>query len=84
VNLQLGVMSATASNPATAVSSQTTMVCTRQAGKRAIRDFAVAMAGLVYLSMVLFLNLNSPFFGVLVIVLAGYEILEPRSGRRAK
>jgi len=44
-------------------------------------DWAIWIAGAVYLAMVLFLNLYSPAFGVVLIVLAGYEVVEPRCRR---
>ena len=45
--------------------------------KRAIWDLAIGIAGLVYLGMVLFVDVYSPLFGLVVIVLAGYEVLRP-------
>jgi len=45
--------------------------------KRAIWDLAIGIAGLVYLGMVLFVDVYSPLFGLVVIVLAGYEVLGP-------
>jgi len=45
--------------------------------KRAIWDLAIGVAGLVYLGMVLFVDVYSPVFGVVVILLAGYEVLGP-------
>jgi len=39
---------------------------------------------LVYMGLVSFVNLDSPLFGMLLIVLAGYELLERRSRRRAR
>jgi len=50
--------------------------------KRAVWDLAVGAAGLIYLGVVLFLDLYSPVFGLVLIVLAGYEILEPRWCKR--
>ena len=44
-------------------------------------DWAIWIAGAVYLAMVLFLNLYSPAFGVVLIILAGYEVIEPRFRR---
>lgn len=49
--------------------------------KRAMWDWAIWIAGAVYLAMVLFLNLYSPAFGVVLIILAGYEVIEPRFRR---
>jgi hypothetical protein len=50
--------------------------------RRAIWDLAIGIAGLIYLVMVLFVDVYSPVFGVMLIVLAGYEVLEPRCGKR--
>lgn len=50
--------------------------------KRAIWDLAIGIAGLVYLVMVLFVDYYSPVFGVVLVVLAAYEVLEPRCGKR--
>jgi len=50
--------------------------------KSAIRDLVIGIAGLCYLGVVLFMNLYSPAFGLILIVLAAYEILEPRCGKR--
>lgn len=50
--------------------------------KRAIWDCVIGIAGLIYLGMVLVENLYSPVFGLLWVVLAAYEILEPRCGKR--
>jgi uncharacterized membrane protein YfcA len=38
----------------------------------------------VYLALVLIANLSSPLFGLLLIVLAGYELLEPRRHKRRR
>ncbi len=50
--------------------------------KRAIWDCAIGIAVLIYLGVVLCVNLYSPLFGLVLIVLAAYEILEPRCGKR--
>ena len=50
--------------------------------KRAIWDLVLGIAGLTYLGVVLFLNLYSPAFGLVLIVLAAYELLEPHCGKR--
>jgi hypothetical protein len=50
--------------------------------KRAIWDCAIGLAALIYLGAVLCVNLYSPEFGLILIVLAAYEILEPRCGQR--
>jgi hypothetical protein len=50
-----------------------------------IWDLTIWCAGLVYLVLVLFVNLDSPLFGLLLIVVAGYQLLEPhrhKCGRR--
>lgn len=50
-----------------------------------IWDLTIWGAGLVYLVLVLFMNLDSPLFGLLLIVVAAYGLLEPhrhRGGRR--
>lgn len=46
--------------------------------KRMFRDVTICGAGLVYLALVLFVNLDSPLFGVLLIALAGYGLWERR------
>ena len=53
-------------------------------GKRTVWDLTICAAALVYLSSVLFLNLDSPVFGLLLIVLASYQLLEPHCRRRAR
>jgi hypothetical protein len=53
-------------------------------GKRAFRDLAICGAGLVYLALVLFVNLDSPILGMLLIVLAGYELVGPHRHRRGR
>ena len=50
-------------------------------GKRAIWDLAIVIAGLIYLVMVLFVDVYSPVFGLVVIVLAGYEVIGPHRWR---
>jgi hypothetical protein len=52
--------------------------------KRALWDFTIWGAGLVYLALALCENLESPFFGLLLIVLASYKLLEPHRRRRAR
>jgi hypothetical protein len=47
-----------------------------------IWDLAIWSAGLVYLALVLFVNVDSPVFGLVLIILAGYELLRPRRRRR--
>jgi len=57
----------------------------RQEGhRRAVRDLTVCGAGLVYLALVLFVNLDSPLLGLLWIAMAGYQLVEPhrRKGSR--
>jgi len=53
-------------------------------GKRAFWDLTIWGAGLVYMALVLFLNLDSPLFGLLLIVLAAYELLEPHRHKRGR
>jgi hypothetical protein len=53
----------------------------RSANKRAIWDCVIGIAGLTYLGMALVANLSSPVFGLVWVVLAAYEILEPRCGK---
>jgi hypothetical protein len=48
------------------------------AKKRAFWDLTICGAGLVYIALVLFINLDSPLFGILLIALAGYELLNRR------
>jgi hypothetical protein len=36
------------------------------------------------MALVLFVNLDSPFFGLLLIVLAAYALLEPRRHKRGR
>ncbi|HYW41540.1 MAG TPA: hypothetical protein VE959_01705 [Bryobacteraceae bacterium] len=50
--------------------------------KRAIWDLAIGVAGLIYLDAVLFGSVYSPAFGLVLAVLAAYEVLEPRCGKR--
>ena len=54
------------------------------AGKRTFWDLTIWGAGVVYLALVLIANLSSPLFGLLLIVLAGYELLEPRRHKRRR
>jgi hypothetical protein len=50
--------------------------------KRAFWDLTICGAGLIYVALVLFVNLDSPLFGMVLIGLAGYELLDRR--RQAK
>ena len=45
-------------------------------------DWVIWIAGLIYLALVLALNLYSPALGVGLIVVAAYEVIEPRCRRR--
>jgi len=54
----------------------------RTTNTRAIWHLAIGIAGLIYLGVVLFADLYSPVFGVVLIVLAGYEVLGPHCRRR--
>jgi uncharacterized membrane protein YfcA len=49
-----------------------------------IWDLTIWCAGLVYLVLVLFANLDSPLFGLLLIVLAAYQLLEPHRHTRGR
>jgi hypothetical protein len=55
----------------------------RATSKRTIWDCVIGIAVLIYLSVVLCVNLYSPAFGLILIVLAAYEILEPHCGKRS-
>ena len=48
------------------------------AGKRAFWDFTICGAGLVYVGLALFVNLDSPIFALVLIVLAGYQLVGGR------
>jgi hypothetical protein len=54
----------------------------RTTSKRAIWGLAIGIAGLIYLVMVLFIDYYSPLFGLVLIVLAAYEVVEPRCAKR--
>jgi len=47
-------------------------------------DLTIWGAGLVYLVLVLFVNLDSPLFGLLLIISAAYQLLEPHRHRRGR
>lgn len=53
----------------------------RQGGKRGSRDLTIALAGLVYLGMVLFADWSSPLLGIMLIAFAGYELFARRGGK---
>ena len=55
----------------------------RTTNKRFIWDCVIGIAVLIYLSVVLCMNMYSPAFGLILIVLAAYEILEPHCGKRS-
>ena len=55
----------------------------RTTSKRISWDCVIGIAVLIYLSVVLCVNLYSPAFGLILIVLAAYEILEPSCGKRS-
>jgi hypothetical protein len=55
----------------------------RTTNKRFIWDCVIGIAVLIYLSVVLCMNLYSPAFGLILIVLAAYEMLEPHCGKRS-
>jgi hypothetical protein len=46
--------------------------------RRIFRDVTICGAGLVYLALVLFVNLDSPLFGIVLIALAGYGLWDRR------
>jgi hypothetical protein len=46
--------------------------------KRAFWDLTICGAGLVYVALALFVNLDSPLFELVLIVLAAYELLNRR------
>jgi len=77
-------MNSGGSRPVVAVrlNARAANAATRRPGQRAIWDLAIGVAGLAYLAVVLFLGYYSPIFGVVLIVLAGYEVLEPHFRRR--
>lgn len=54
----------------------------RSTNKRILWHLAIGIAGLIYLGVVLFADLYSPVFGVVLIVLAAYEVLGPHCKRR--
>ena len=47
--------------------------------KRTVQDLTIWAAALIYLALVLFLDLSSPLLGLLLIILAGYRLLDPHS-----
>jgi hypothetical protein len=49
------------------------------ASKRAYWDLIICGAGLVYVALALFINLDSPLFALVLIILAGYELLDRRA-----
>jgi hypothetical protein len=53
-------------------------------GKRAFRDVTICGAGFVYVALVLCINLDSPLFGVLWLVVASHELLTSHRHPRAK
>jgi len=48
------------------------------ASKRAFWDLTICGAGLVYVALALLINLDSPLFAFVLIILAGYELLDRR------
>jgi fatty acid desaturase len=56
----------------------------RSSARRAFWDLTICGAGLIYLILVLFMNLSSPLFGFVLIMLAGYELFRPDGHRRVK
>jgi CDP-diglyceride synthetase len=50
--------------------------------RKVIWNFAIGVAGIGYILMTLWLNVESPLFAVLLITAAGHEIFESQFGRR--
>lgn len=50
--------------------------------KRALWDMAICFAGVGYVVMQLWLNIQSPIFGALFVIVASYELIGSHSGRR--
>lgn len=55
----------------------------RRIRPRAFWDIALALAGLIYIGTLLCFNLQSPLFAAAFIVLAAYEVIEPRRRKRS-
>ena len=51
-------------------------------GKRAIWDLALLVAGIVYLELVLFQQIEFPLFGLWLVVVSGHELIGRRRQRR--
>jgi hypothetical protein len=54
----------------------------RGSSKRGIWNWTVGLAGLLYLGITLFADWTSPPFGLMLIALAGYELIAHRGGRQ--
>jgi hypothetical protein len=50
--------------------------------KRAIWDLAAIVAGIVYLELVLFQQIEFPLFGLWLVVVSGHELIGSRRQRR--
>ncbi len=79
-------MNAAGPEPASAsrLQARPTNTSPHSTGTRGIWELAIGVVGLIYLGLVLFVNLYSPVFGFVLIVLAGHEIMEPRCGKRGR
>lgn len=49
--------------------------------KRGIRELGLGIAGAVYLALVLFRNIYSPFFALVLISLAAFELIDSHRAR---
>jgi len=72
----------TKSAPVLRAQGSATNASPHRLNKRAIWDLVIGIAGLIYLGVVLFADLRSPAFGLALVLLAAYEVLEPRCGKR--
>jgi len=50
--------------------------------KRAMWNTAICIAGIGYIVMELWLNIQSPLFAAAFVLVAGYELIESHSARR--
>ncbi len=82
-------MNGTLAKPVPALSSQARGSRTgdsHRTSNQGIWDLAIGLAGLAYLGIVLFTDWTSPFFGITLILVAGYKLFAhhktKRHGRR--
>jgi fatty acid desaturase len=54
----------------------------RRIRQRAFWDTVLGLAGLIYIGTLLCFNIQSPLFAAAFIVLAAYEVIEPRRRKR--